>query len=55
MRLLASCLRFTRRVLQLLFILALVVLPAPLAVFLSSIVLKPERRNLPAQVLRQEE
>lgn len=53
MSLLARCLRFIRRVLQLLFILALIVLPAPLATLLTAIVLTPQRRNLPAEVLRK--
>ncbi len=49
--------RLTRsvvRVLRFLFILALVALPVPVATCLA-IILTPLRRNLPAEVLRQED
>ncbi|XXF79053.1 hypothetical protein P2318_04680 [Myxococcaceae bacterium GXIMD 01537] len=40
------------RAVRLLFILALVLMPVPLVLFLAS-VLEPVRRNLPAEVLRK--
>ena len=49
-----ASLRLIRHVLQVLFILALVLLPGPLATLLSAVVLKQERRDLPAQVLHKE-
>lgn len=48
-----ASLRFVFRVIRLLFILALVVLPAPVTAWVV-IILEPLRRNLPAEVLRQE-
>jgi hypothetical protein len=48
-----ACPRFAFRVIRLLFILALVVLPAPLTAWVV-LILEPRRRNLPTEVLRQE-
>ena len=48
-----ACPRFAFRVIRLLFILALVVLPVPLTAWVV-VILEPLRRNLPAEVLRQE-
>ncbi|QRK08869.1 hypothetical protein JQX13_01465 [Archangium violaceum] len=48
-----ASLRFVFRVIRLLFILGLVVLPAPLTAWVV-IILEPLRRNQPAEVLRQE-
>lgn len=47
-----ACLKFTLRVLRFLFILALVVLPAPLTAWVV-VILEPVRRNLPAELLRK--
>ena len=47
-----ASLRFLFRVLRFLFILALVMLPAPLTACLV-IILEPVRRNLPAEILRE--
>ena len=49
-----ASLRFAFRVIRLLFILALMVLPAPLTAWVV-VILEPLRRNVPTQVLRQEE
>lgn len=49
-----ASLRFAFRVIRLLFILALVVLPAPLTAWVV-VILEPLRRSVPTQVLRQEE
>jgi hypothetical protein len=49
-----ASLRFAFRVIRLLFILGLVVLPAPLTAWVV-IILEPLRRNVPAEVLRKEE
>ncbi|WNG39450.1 hypothetical protein F0U60_41515 [Archangium minus] len=48
-----ASLHFVFRVIRLLFILALVALPAPVTAWVV-IILEPLRRNLPAEVLRQE-
>lgn len=48
-----ASLRFAFRFVRLLFILALVVLPAPLTAWVV-ILLEPLRRNVPTEVLRQE-
>ncbi|MFL5354875.1 hypothetical protein [Archangium sp.] len=48
-----ASLRFAFRFVRLLFILGLVVLPAPLTAWVV-IILEPLRRNVPAEVLRQE-
>ncbi len=48
-----TCLRFLLRVLKFLCILALIALPAPLTTLLSAIIVRGERRNLPAEVLRK--
>jgi|GEM_PF-1671002 len=48
-----ACSRFTFRVIRLLFILGLVVLPAPLTAWVV-LILEPLRRNVPTEVLRQE-
>ncbi|QRO00630.1 hypothetical protein JRI60_17130 [Archangium violaceum] len=48
----SACLRFVFRVLRFLFILGLVMLPAPLTACLV-VILEPVRRNLPAEVLRK--
>jgi hypothetical protein len=47
-----ASLRFIFRLIRLVFILALVVLPVPVAAWVVAI-LDPVRRNLPAQVLRK--
>jgi hypothetical protein len=47
-----ACLRFVSRLTRLIFILGLMALPLPLAALVVSI-LKPERRNVPAEVLRK--
>jgi len=44
--------KFLVRILRFLFILGLVVLPSPLVMVLAAI-LDPQRRNLPAEVLRK--
>jgi hypothetical protein len=49
---LATPLRFILRFLRFLFILGLVMLPAPLTTFLV-LILEPVRRNLPAEILRK--
>lgn len=49
-----ASLRFAIRFVRLLFILALVVLPAPLTAWVV-VILEPVRRNLPAEVLRKED
>lgn len=49
-----ASLRFAFRIVRFLFILGLVVLPAPLTAWVV-IILEPLRRNVPAEVLRQEE
>ncbi len=49
-----TCLRFTLKALKVLFILAMVALPAPLTTLLFAIVVRGERRNLPAEVLRKD-
>jgi len=49
-----ASLRFAFRVIRLLFILALVVLPAPLTAWVV-VILEPLRRSVPTQVLRLEE
>ena len=49
-----ASLRFAFRIVRFLFILGLVVLPAPLTAWVV-IILEPLRRNLPAQVLRKED
>ncbi|HYH99184.1 hypothetical protein [Hyalangium sp.] len=46
--------KFFIRVLRFLFILGLVVLPSPLVMALV-VILDPNRRNLPAEVLRKKE
>ncbi len=48
----SASLRFVFRVLRFLFILGLVMLPAPLTACLV-LILEPVRRNLPAEVLRK--
>ena len=49
-----ASLRFAFRVLRFLFILGLIVMPAPLTAWVV-VILEPLRRNLPAEVLRKEE
>jgi hypothetical protein len=49
-----ASLRFAFRVLRFLFILGLVVLPAPLTAWVV-VILEPLRRNVPAEVLREED
>lgn len=49
-----ASLRFAFRVVRILFILGLVVLPAPLTAWVV-IILEPRRRGVPAQVLRKED
>ena len=49
-----ASLRFAFRVVRFLFILGLVVLPAPLTAWVV-IILEPLRRNVPAEVLRKED
>lgn len=49
-----ASLHFAFRVIRFLFILGLVVLPAPLTAWVV-IILEPLRRNLPAEVLRKED
>jgi hypothetical protein len=49
-----ASLRLTFRVVRFLFILGLVMLPAPLTAWVV-IILEPLRRNVPAQVLQKEE
>jgi hypothetical protein len=53
-RALRGSLRFLFRAARMLFILALVALPIPVAAFVA-VILKPNRRNLPAQVLRKDQ
>lgn len=52
MTFLGNNLRFILRVLRFLFILGLVMLPAPLTT-LVVLILEPVRRNLPAELLRK--
>ena len=49
-----ASLRFAFRVVRFLFILGLVVLPAPLTAWVV-VILEPLRRNVPAEVLREED
>lgn len=49
-----ASLRFAFRLIRFLFILGLIVLPAPLTAWVV-VILEPLRRNLPAEVLRKEE
>ncbi|WP_375771470.1 hypothetical protein NR798_11370 [Archangium gephyra] len=49
-----ASLRFAFRVVRFLFILGLIVLPAPLTAWVV-VILEPLRRNVPAEVLRKEE
>jgi hypothetical protein len=48
-------LRFVSRLVRFLFILALVALPAPLVAWMAAVILEPARRNLPAEVIREED
>ncbi|PTL79144.1 hypothetical protein [Vitiosangium sp. GDMCC 1.1324] len=48
-----TSLRFAFRLIRFLFLLALVVLPAPLTAWVV-VILEPLRRNVPAEVFRQE-
>ena len=49
-----ASLRFAFRVVRILFILGLVVLPAPLTAWVV-IILEPRRRSVPTQVLQKED
>ncbi len=51
-RAITAGLRFAFRLIRLLFILALVALPVPVATLIVEI-LRPTRRNLPAEILRK--
>ena len=51
-RAVTACFRFALRAARVLFVLALVALPVPVAAFVA-VILKPNRRNLPAEVLRK--
>ncbi len=52
-RAIAVCFRLLFRTARILFILALVSLPVPAVGAFVAVLLKPNRRNLPAEVLRK--